>query len=263
MQKLLRSVECELDHVCTFTKWKDTPRQLVPWGRWEGPARMLFEIQGQFHVRDLALAREPQRGPCPPQQGMQKRRLPWPMRRQPLTCIQRGSGRRHGQWARPKLVPRIGSACVRRPAPRRAEDGRTVVPPLLGSVLCRLARRGHGKEHPVGGTGGALPAAAHRCRALGPAGAALPSADRQATPTVQPTWAEGAPPPPLAGAMPPVPAPRRGRPTACARPFRRGPHSEDNAGPCGCGARGLAPQSTWPQLAASAAAPAPVRCTLR
>ena len=93
-QELLRSVECELEHVRTFTKWQDTPRQLVPWGRWEGLARMLLEIQGQFHVRDLALAREPQQGPCPPQQGMQKRRLPRPMRRQPLRCIQRGSGRR-------------------------------------------------------------------------------------------------------------------------------------------------------------------------
>ena len=148
-QKLLRSVECELEHVRTFTKRQDTPRQLVPWGRWEGPARMLFEIQGQFHVRDLALAREPQQSPCPSQQGMQKRRLPRPMRRQPRRCIQRRPGRGHGQWARPKLVARIGRACVRRPAPRRAEDGRTVVPPLLGSVQCRLARREHGKEHPV------------------------------------------------------------------------------------------------------------------
>ena len=43
-QKLFRFVERELEHVRTFTKWQDTPRQLVPWSRWEGPARMLFKI---------------------------------------------------------------------------------------------------------------------------------------------------------------------------------------------------------------------------
>ena len=43
-QKLLRFVERELEHVRAFTKWQGTPRQLVPRSRWEGPARMLFEI---------------------------------------------------------------------------------------------------------------------------------------------------------------------------------------------------------------------------
>ena len=105
---------------------------------------MLFEIQGQFHVRDLAMARAPEQGSCQPQQGMQKRCLRMPMRKEPRKCIQRGWVRGHGQGARPKLVPRIISACVWRSPLRRAEDSQTLVPPLLSSVQCRPARPKHG-----------------------------------------------------------------------------------------------------------------------
>ena len=76
-----------------FKKWEDTTRQFVPRSCEERSARMLPKTEGQFYVRDLALAREPEKGLCPPQQGVPKRRPKGLMQRQRMWCIQRGSGR--------------------------------------------------------------------------------------------------------------------------------------------------------------------------